>query len=195
MIQWLQGNQTPLITLNFVLSNRLGNAEQLFQKYCPGYAMLWLSQFPPACSAFLATSYSVNNSPNPRKSLPGRRRCRRNFLRFVLMQAKGGSSPNLLLSWNTPKGHIYTYLKSIKHEKTAATATCGTLCVRLQTECISSSTCYLNYTILWAVKINYVKHSLGRMGSVFLLWFCHQVPIFHACTLLTSSPTFTTQKA
>lgn len=51
---------------------------------------------------------SANFSPNPRKSLLGRTRCRLKFFRCVLMQVKRGSSPNLFPPWNILKGHIYT---------------------------------------------------------------------------------------
>lgn len=197
MIQWLQGNQTPLITLNFVLSNRLGNAEQLFRKYCPGYAMLCLSQFPPACSALLATSYSVNNSPNPKNV-------------FLEGEDEGAISSGLYwCKWKEDQVQIYCYPETLRKGTHIHTSKVSNMKrqqpllhvvhyvsdykLRLN-ECISSSTCYLNYTILWAMKINYVKHSLGRMGSVFLLWFCHQVSNLshlHFARIIS----FTTQKA
>lgn len=140
-----------LITLNIVLSNRLGNAEQLFQKYCPGYAMLCPSQFPPACSALLAASYSVNNSPNPSKSLLGRRRCRLNFLRFVSMQVKEDQVQIYCYPETLRKGtHIHTSkVSNMKRQQPLLHVVHYVSDYKLRlNECISSSTCYLNYTIL-----------------------------------------------
>lgn len=134
MIQWFQGNQmswTLLIIVNFIMLKEAWNCWMTSPETLPWVCNICHNFYQHALHSLLfllRTSLQIPEQvfwegQDAGGNYSGLYWCRWNEL----------SSPNLFPSWNILKGHIYTK-KRIKHEITADSARCGTLCVRLQTE-------------------------------------------------------------